>query len=460
MNTEETLWECADLIRGNVDRTEYTDVFLPPAFMRYLDAGAADLGLTVPEGSHWEDLLTANTDISDQIDNALEALREANEGVEVDTGGFTGIEQASDAMLRRIIQCLDRLEFDDSDLDDLSRQYSDLVFQLMAEQRRGGIGATPPAVSRLMALLSGPFEDGDTVHDPTCGTGRLLAEASRTAREQNAEDVVVTGQEINPKMVQMARTMLTFEDVDADIREGDSLTDPQFVTEGELTQYDHVLADFPFSADWDREALEDDPHNRFFWTEKLPRKDRGDYAFLYHQLAHAKPDGKVVSLIPHGMLFRKTERRFREALIENDLIEAVIGLPENLMPHTSISTAIVVLNKEKPRRRRGQVLFIQATGDEFYQKHRNRNTLTDNGIRNIHSLYEQWEEVNGVSSIVDIEDLHRHKGNMNIALHVDTTSPVEGEIQDVAANLREIAERKKDVEDQVFEYLEVLGYEE
>jgi type I restriction enzyme M protein len=183
------------------------------------------------------------------------------------------------------------------------------------------------------------FEDGMTFHDPTVGSGGMLIEAARYYREEQGGDptkMTFTGQEINPDIAAIAKMNLSIHGLEGETEREDSLSNPAFTDEenSELTRFDRVLANFPFSADWDKDGLQDDPYGRFDWHEKLPRADRGDYAFIMHmakQLKRPERDeagGKAAIVIPHGVLFRKHESRYRKPMLENDMVEAIVGLPE------------------------------------------------------------------------------------------------------------------------------------
>jgi type I restriction enzyme M protein len=248
---------------------------------------------------------------------------------------------------------------------------------------------------------------------------------------------------------------------EGEIAREDSLRNPQFTTgEGQLETFDYVLANFPFSADWAKDYLQDDKFGRFDWADKLPRADRGDYAFIMHMEEQLNETGQAAIVVPHGVLFRKHERRYREPMIDADIVEAVIGLPENLFQNNSIPSAILVLNEDKPDERTDEVLFVHAADEDFYRELSNQNELTEDGIHQVVENFDGWKTEERVSRAVPREEISENDYNLNIALYIDTTEPEE-EI-DVSQELEKVhelrAERER-IENRMDDHIEVLGYE-
>lgn len=291
----------------------------------------------------------------------------------------------------------------------------------------------------------------------------MLVESARHYREVQDGDpskLTFTGQEVNPDIYAIAKINLFLHGLNGQIQRGDSLGDPKFEDDGELDQYDYVLANFPFSADWPKDDLQDDPWSRFDWADKLPRADRGDYAFIMHMAAQLDEQGQAAIVIPHGVLFRKHESKYREPMIENDLIEAVIGLPENLFQNNSIPSAILLLNHDKPAEREGQVQFIHAADEAFYKELSNQNELTDEGIDHIVENFNGWTTEERVSRAVSVEEIRENDYNLNIALYVDTTEPEEDiDVREELATLRELQTERDEIEARMTQHMEALNYE-
>jgi type I restriction enzyme M protein len=246
------------------------------------------------------------------------------------------------------------------------------------------------------------------------------------------------------------------------------LASPQFTNDedNELTRFDRVLANFPFSANWAKDELQDDPWGRFDWHEKLPRADRGDYAFVMHmakQLKRPDRDGtgaKASIVIPHGVLFRKHEQRYRKPMLEKDMVEAIIGLPKNLFQNNSIPSAILVLNTDKPAKRNDEVQFIHAGGEDFYKDEANQNILTDDGLDRIVENFRNWTTEERVSRTVSLDEIRENDYNLNIALYVDTTESEENiDVQEELEKLRELQAERDEIESRMNQHMGALNYE-
>ncbi|MFB6355567.1 MAG: N-6 DNA methylase, partial [bacterium] len=453
------LFECQNIIRDAVDPTDYKDYILPLVFFKtindtYWDQyeelleeydGDEDIArdeafhdFQIPEGYSWDDLLSRSENLNVFINECFDAIEEKNPDKlkGVFRADYTSAEGLSDSKLRQLIQHLDvhNLSVKRVPPDMLGEAYMDLVGHFATEEgKSGGQFFTPPHIIRLMVRLLEPFERGDKVHDPTCGSGGMLIEVAKWFRDEQEDDptkLIFTGQEINPDIAAIARMNMYIHNLNGEIAREDSLTNPQFTDgEGQLTKYDYVLANFPFSYNWDKEALQDDPYGRFHWADKLPRADRGDYAFIMHMVEQLKTKqqggGQCAVVCPHGVLFRSNEQKFREPMLEADIIEAVIGLPENLFQNNSIPCAVVVFNTDKPEQRKNQVLFVHADDEDFYEELSNQNELTDEGVDHIVNNFNDWSTEERVSRAVDLEEIAENDYNLNIALYVDTTEPEE-----------------------------------
>jgi len=315
------------------------------------------------------------------------------------------------------------------------------------------------------------FEDGQTFHDPTVGSGGMLIEAARYYREEQGGDpekLRFSGQEINPDIAAIAKMNLSIHGLNGTIEREDSLSKPAFTNEdqNELTRFDRVLANFPFSANWAKDELQDDPYNRFDWHEKLPRADRGDYAFIQHiakQLKLPEKDGaggKAAIVIPHGVLFRKHESRYRKAMLEDDMVEAIVGLPGNLFQNNSIPSAVLVLNTDKPEERETVVQFIHAADEDFYRELSNQNELTEDGLDHIVENFRGWKTEERVSRTVSLDEIRENDYNLNIALYVDTTEPEEDiDVKKGLSKLRELQTERDEIEATMMDHTEALNYE-
>jgi type I restriction enzyme M protein len=488
------LFKCADIIRDAVDPTDYKEFILPLVFYKAMsdefekeredivaeygedfadDAELYDVPV-VPEGHRWDDLRQASDNVDQAINAAFDELIATNPQLEgIFNASYTDADALTDDRLTKLLEHLDTYDLDRDSVppDMLGEAYMDLVRHFAEEEgKSGGQFFTPPHIVQLCIRLVDEFEDGMTFHDPTVGSGGMLTEASKYYREEQGGDpskLTFTGQEINPDIAAIARMNLALHALNGEIRREDSLLRPAFTDGDELERFDRVLANFPFSADWAKSDLQDDPYGRFDWHEKLPRADRGDYAFIMHMAEQLKdPErgdergGKAAIVIPHGVLFRKHEGRYRTHMLEEDMVEAIVGLPENLFQNNSIPSAILVLNTNKPAEREGEVQFIHAADEDFYEELSNQNELTDEGLDHIVENFREWGIEERVSRTVSLEEIRENDYNLNIALYVDTTEPEEDiDVEEELAKLRELQAERDDIEATMTEHMEALNYE-
>jgi type I restriction enzyme M protein len=498
---ESHLFECADIIRNRVDKTDYKEYILPLVFYKafqdtYQDnyervlhekkeegldqQVAVELAhdeafheYIVPKEYRWDDLITANNTAL-AVDEALRKFEELNDqfnGIStVEYSDVDAFTQQEDNRLEELLRHLNDVNLSRYRVppDMLGEAYMDLVKHFAEEEGRdGGEFFTPPEIVELMVKMLEPYEKDTSVHDPTCGSGGMLVQVAEHLQkvqqvpEEHWRSIRFTGQEINPTVYAMAQMNLAVHDVTGEIRKGDSLSNPQFTTsDTDLEQFDYILANFPFSARWDKDSLQDDPYERYNDQGKLPRADRGDYAFILHMAKQLKDTGQAAIVIPHGVLFRKHESTFREYLIEQDLIEAVVGLPENLFQNVSIASAILILNAEKPEKRKDQIQFIHASDEEFYEELSNQNRLLDDGIDEITGIFKDWKTVERRARTVSHDKIGENDHNLNIALYVDTTEPEEDiDVEEELEKLRDLQAERDEIESQMSQQLETLNYE-
>lgn len=502
----EYLFKCGDIIRHSVDVTEYKNYILPLFFWKIIsdtyednyneileEYGDPEIAsdeafhdFVVPEEYRWEKLRQQDDHLDEFIDNAFSAIEQENKPLlnGVFRTDFAHASGLNDETLTKVVEHLSSHNLSNNQIssETLGEVYMSLIHNLADnEGRKGGGFFTPPRVSDLMVRLLAPYNSGAEIHDPTAGSGGVLIQASRFAADDpesgDPDDFRLTGQEINLETAAIARMNLFingFTD-DASIRRGDSLSNPQFTSHGELEGFDYVFADFPFSMHWDKETLKDDEHNRFSWAEgnKLPRADRGDYAFIMHVISQLNETGRAATVVPKGVLFRRHESKFRKPMlspdgggipgVDHEIVEAVINLPENLFYNTSIPSALLILNKNKPANRQGRVMFVHA-GDNyvenFYRQISDRNELTEEGIDHISSNFEAWRSEDRISRVVDLDEIAANDYNLKISLYIDTTEPREEiNISEQVSSFRDLRTKRDELETRIEQHLEVLNYE-
>jgi len=278
---------------------------------------------------------------------------------------------------------------------------------------------------KLLVSLIKPHA-GMRVLDPTCGSGGMLLQSRNyLARHgENEQNIALFGQEMNLSTWAICKlNMFLHGFFNADIRKGDTLGEPQHVENGELMRFDRVIANPPFSLkNWGRESAEHDGYGRFRYG--IPPKDAGDLAFVQHMIASLNQEGVMGVVVPHGVLFRGgQEGEIRKGILEDDLVEAVIGLPSGLFYGTGIPAALLVINKNKNAERKGKVLFINAELD--YQEGKNQNILRDLDIEKVVGCFDAYNEIKRFSRVVPIEEIRENDHNLNIRRYADTSPPPE-----------------------------------
>lgn len=346
-------------------------------------------------------------------------------------------------------------------LDIIGNAYEYLIKHFAASGgQKAGEFYTPPEVSSLMATLLDP-KPGDSICDPACGSASLLMKCGRLIRENNnnQKNYALFGQEAIGSTWSLAKmNMFLHGEDNHKIEWGDTIRNPKLLdNKGHLMLFDIVTANPPFSLDkWGHEEAENDHFGRF--RRGIPPKTKGDYAFILHMIETLKPKtGRMGVVVPHGVLFRgSSEGKIRQKLIEENLLDAVIGLPEKLFYGTGIPAAILIFKKQKSD---DKVLFIDASKE--FKSGKNQNQLSQANIHKIIETYKQRQSVDKYAYLASLDEIKENDFNLNIPRYVDTFEE-EDEIDLMAVRAERIALKKElaDLELQMEAYLKELGYVE
>ena len=345
--------------------------------------------------------------------------------------------------------------------DLLGRAYEHLIEQFADDAgKKGGEFYTPRMVVKLIVELLAPTERM-RICDPTAGSGGMLIECAHHIERQGGNPRNLTRHRHEKNLGTWAickMNMLLHGLPDARIEQGDTIRDPKLVEEGELVLYDRVIANPPFSLDeWGREVAESDGYGRFRFG--VPPKTKGDLAFVQHMVAVLNARGRLGVVMPHGVLFRgAAEGKIRQGLLQQDLLEAVIGLSPNLFYGTGIPASILVLNRDKPPGRHRKVLFIDASRE--FGEGINQNRLRDEDILHISTTFHSYADAETYASVVPLSEIEQNDWNLNISRYVDT--PTEEDRIDVAEavrTLRALEQERAMAEASMNQYLADLGFE-
>ena len=491
----QTAWAACDTFRGVIDAGQYKDYLLVMLFLRYISDLWDDHLETyrsrysedetrirrrlererfiLPEGASFHDLYEQRheADIGELINIALEKIEDANraklEGV------FRNIDFNSEANLGRVKDRNRRLK---NLLEDFAKPALDLRPSRVTEDiigecyiylisrfasdagKKAGEFYTPAAVSRLLAGLAAP-KPGNTICDPACGSGSLLI---RAAEEVGSENFALYGQEVNGATWALARMNMFLHAKDAArIEWCDTLNSPALIEGDYLMRFDIVVANPPFSLDkWGAEDAPSDPYNRYW--RGVPPKSKGDYGFITHMIEIAKRhSGRVAVIVPHGALFRGgAEGRIRKALIEENLLDAVIGLPANLFTTTGIPVAILVFDRSREEgganEARRDVLFIDAS--KAFTPGKKQNVMDEEHLAKVLETYRERTVIEKYSHLANPEETAENDYNLNIPRYVDTFEPEEEiDIAAVQKEINQIETELAEVRGRMAGYLKELG---
>ena len=492
------LWSACDVFRGTVSADTYKDYILTMLFLKYIsdvwqdhyDNYKNEYGeepelieemmknerFVLPRESNFYTLHERRFEPGngERIDMALHPLEEAKGTKLKDVGKSVfqdisfntdklGEEKQKNTILKDLLEvfavpALDLKPSRVGSLDVIGNGYEFLIKNFAASGgQKAGEFYTPPEVSDLIAELLDP-QKGDSICDPACGSGSLLMKCGRkVVSNHNSKEYALYGQEAIGSTWSLAKmNMFLHGEDNHKIEWGDTIRNPKLLDKnGDLMLFDIVTANPPFSLDkWGYEQAENDKFDRF--RRGLPPKTKGDYAFISHMIETLKPvTGRMGVVVPHGVLFRgSSEGKIREKLINENLLDAVIGLPEKLFYGTGIPAAILIFKKQKAD---DSVLFIDASRE--FKSGKNQNNLTEDNIAKIIETYRARKSVDKYAYLATLQEVKDNDYNLNIPRYVDTFEE-EAEIDLVAvrAEREQLKTQLAELEVQMAKYLEELGY--
>ncbi len=492
------LWKACDTFRGTIDPSEYKNYILVMLFLKYVSDAWIDHReqyerqygddeerimrrmsrepFVLPKGSDYYSLYEKRNlpNLGEEINVALSAIEEANKAKL--EAVFRNIDFNSEANLGRPAQRNERLknllnDFNDprldlrpsrvGTLDVIGNAYEYLIGKFAAGAgKKAGEFYTPPEVSSLLAQLLDP-QRGERICDPACGSGSLLIKcAQHVQTHYHAEDFSIWGQEVNGStwaLCMMNMFLHAMPVTQHNIKWGDTLGEPQLLEDDDLASFDVVVANPPFSLDkWGADNAEADRYRRFW--RGIPPQSKGDYAFITHMIETAtrnpNANGRVGVIVPHGVLFRgSSEGRIRQQLIDENMLDAVIGLPANLFYGTGIPAAMLIFKRQRPD---DTVLFIDASRD--FEAGTNQNRLRPADLETIVQTYRRREPIEKYAALVSREEIAANDYNLNIPRYVDTfEAEATIDLPAVQREIETLESQLADVKTRMAAYLQELG---
>jgi type I restriction enzyme M protein len=489
------LWNACDTFRGTIDASEYKNYLLVMLFVKYVsdvwtehyEQLKKQLGddeelilrrlqrerFVLPLGCRFDDLYRQRneTDLGDIINKALEKIEESNKtklsgvfrNIDFNSESNLGQTKERNVRLKMLLEDFANTKLDlrpsrIGNMDVIGNAYEYLIAKFAAGAgKKAGEFYTPAEVSELMAELIAP-QPGERICDPTCGSGSLLIKCANYVKRQGSNDYSLYGQENTGGTWALAKMNMFLHGVDsARIEWGDTIRNPKLLEDDKLMRFEVVVANPPFSLDkWGADDVATDRFKRF--ERGIPPKGKGDFAFISHMIETTTlVNGRVAVVVPHGVLFRgSSEGKIRQKLIEENLLDAVIGLPSNLFFGTNIPAAILIF---KRNRIDNNVLFIDASQD--YGDSKTRNVLRQQDIDKIVTVYQKRETIKKYAYLASQEEIKHNDYNLNLPRYVDTFEEEEQvDIEKIQFEIKNYEKELIVIKNQMNDYLKDLGFDQ
>lgn len=481
---ERFLWKAADILRGAVEAPDYKHYVLPLLFFkrlsdvyleeheellkRYGEKIARELHtIKIPDGCFWDDVRKVGKNVGAKLNDVLDRIAKANpelEGV-INRTDFNAPDRLPPGRLFKMIEHFSTIKLGNRNVepDVLGRVYEYLIRQFaLLEARKGGEFYTPREVVRTLVKILDPHE-GDEVYDPCCGSGGMLVYSHYHLKEKGEDPkrLFLHGQELSVFIWSIAKMNIILHDMEADIRHGDTFADPKFLEpDGSLKKFDIVIANPMWNQDGYRDAMETDKFRRF--TYGIAPNNSADWGWIQHMLASLKPNGRMGVVLDRGSLFRGgSEGKIRRKVVEDDLVECIVHLPEKIFYNTGAPGCLLILNKNKAEERKGKVLFVYA--EENYGKHdelKRMNKLRDDDIEKVVNAYREFKDIPKYAKVASIDEIRENDYNLSVTRYVDVFEEEEQiDVPKVLHELKHLDSERLRVEEKLKGYLEELGHE-
>ncbi len=446
---EKYLWGAATILRGKIDAGDYKQYIFPLLFFKRIcdvydeefENALAESGgdkeyatftenhhFQVPEGSHWNKIREVTVNVGGALRDALSAIEKANpdslSGIFGDAS-WTNKDRLSDETLINLIEHYSQHKLNISNVpdDQLGNAYEYLIKKFADDS--GHTAAefyTNRTLVKLMTMIMNP-QPGESVYDPTCGSGGLLLNCALHLKDEGKEyrTLKLYGQEINLITSAIARMNMFLHGIEEfSIVRDDTLANPVFTEDDALKKFNVILANPPYSIkSWDQKGFESDPYGRNIWG--TPPQGCADYAFQQHiQKSLDSDNGRSCVLWPYGVLFRDSESKMRKKMIESDLVECVIALGKKLFYNSIMESCLLITNNKKSENRKGKVLFIDARKE--LKKEKTMSFLLPKHISKIYGAYCDFKTTDEFTYVADIKEIIDNNASLNVPLYLKNTN--------------------------------------
>jgi type I restriction enzyme M protein len=437
---EKYLWDSADFLRGHIDAGDYKQFIFPLLFYKricdvydeeyneaielYGEDFEENHRFVVPKEHHWSEIRKKVKDIGISIKTAMAEIEKVNigklDGIFGDAP-WTNKDRLPDWLLRDLIEHFSRetLSIENVPQDELGQAYEYLIKKFADDS--GHTAQEFYSNRTLVKLMSEILEPkpGESVYDPTCGSGGMLLLSALHLKEQGEEyrSLKLYGQDVNLITSSIAKMNMFLHGIeDFEVVRGDTLEHPAFIENDQLKQFDIVLANPPYSISrWNRELWENDPYGRNIYG--TPSQSRADYAFIQHIVNSMNPKtGRCAILLPHGVLFRDAEQEIRKRFIEDDVIECVLGLGPNLFYNSPMEACVIFCRMNKPKERKGKILFINAVNE--VRKEKTISYLDPKHREKIENVYKGFRNIENFSKVATVEEIRQNNFNLSLPFYV------------------------------------------
>ena len=484
---EDYLWGAANILRGMIDAADFKQYIFPLLFFKRVSdlwdeeyqtaLSESDGDLTfaefaenhrfqIPKGCHWEDVRKKTVDVGAFLQKALNGIEKANFEMLHDVFGdaqWTNKRRMSDEKMLDLIEHFSKMKLTIAEVphDIMGEGYEYLIKKFADDS--GHTAAefyTNRTVVKLMTQITDP-KSSESIYDPTCGSGGILLSAALHLKEQGKEyrTLKLYGQELNLITSAIARINMFMHNVDEFlIVQGDTLDSPQILENDELKKFDVIMANPPYSVKkWSQSKWMNDPFGRNIWG--TPPQGCADYAFQQHIMKSLNPEtGRCVVLWPHGVLFRDSEAEIRIRMIEEDYVDAVIGLGKNLFYNSSMESCLLVCRMKKPNERKGKIIFIN--GLDEVRIDRSNAWLEPKHIKKISDAYWKNKDEIGFAKVISNKEVLENNGNLSVQLYVkQVTIDNQHNTEDLISEIRLSQNQINTSLDNLFTQLKNIGIE-